>query len=379
MSASYQTELNESIAPLRVERGNVIRMPLGASSFAAQLCHERRRVERSGRTIVLFLVDCAHPAADHSGHGLRLDLLKALCDSMRLTDTVGWHVDNQVIGIIVTEFGKSDVWPAVKCIQSRITATLSSVLGAEVASQLDILVQFFPLRPIYESAGKLDLTFYPEAGTRNAATDARFPLKRLIDVTCSSIALVALSPVFALISLAIRLTSPGPAIFRQERVGQFGVPFTMYKFRSMRTAVDSHAHRDYVRDFISGKAKAEDNGGLFKLTKDPRITPLGKFLRSTSLDELPQFLNVLMGKMSLVGPRPPLRYEIEAYEPWHMRRILDAKPGLTGLWQVTARSKTGFDDMVRLDLRYALQRSLALDFKLLVKTLRVLISDEGAC
>ena len=153
----------------------------------------------------------------------------------------------------------------------------------------------------------------------------------------------------------------------------------MYKFRTMRSNAGTAIHEDYVREFISGRTRADENNGIYKLTSDPRVTPLGKFLRKTSLDELPQFWNVLCGSMSLVGPRPPLRYELDVYEPWHRRRLLDSKPGLTGLWQVNGRSRTRFDDMVRLDLRYAKKQSLLFDFTLLMKTVRTLIADDDAC
>jgi lipopolysaccharide/colanic/teichoic acid biosynthesis glycosyltransferase len=146
----------------------------------------------------------------------------------------------------------------------------------------------------------------------------------------------------------------------------------------MQHNADPSIHENYVKQFISGKADTAETSGIYKLQGDSRVTRLGKFLRKTSLDEFPQFFNVLKGDMSLVGPRPPLRYETAAYEHWHRRRLLEAKPGLTGLWQVTGRSKTRFDDMVRLDLRYAAKQSFWVDLSLLVKTVRVLISDEGA-
>jgi lipopolysaccharide/colanic/teichoic acid biosynthesis glycosyltransferase len=148
---------------------------------------------------------------------------------------------------------------------------------------------------------------------------------------------------------------------------------------------DASQHKEYVRQLIAGQAaKQPTNGhgngeGIFKLTNDPRITPVGSFLRRTSLDELPQLFNVLRGEMSLVGPRPPLPYEVEAYAPWHRRRLLEAKPGITGLWQVNGRSRVGFDDMVRLDLRYARNWSPGLDLKILLQTPRAVFGGTGAC
>ncbi len=186
---------------------------------------------------------------------------------------------------------------------------------------------------------------------------------------------------FALIALAIKLTSSGPVLFRQERIGQPGKKFRLLKFRSMRTNCDSKIHEEYVKRFISGQVASGENDGegqVFKLQGDPRITRVGAFLRKTSLDELPQFWNVLTGSMSLVGPRPPLEYEFKAYNVWHRRRVLEIKPGITGLWQVEGRSRTQFDDMVRLDLRYAREWTIWLDLKILLQTPAAVISGDGA-
>jgi len=150
----------------------------------------------------------------------------------------------------------------------------------------------------------------------------------------------------------------------------------------MRVSNDASIHREYVKRFIAGQAgTAAANGEqktVFKITNDPRVTWIGKFMRRTSVDELPQFWNVLKGEMSLVGPRPPIAYELEAYDLWHRRRLLEAKPGITGLWQVEGRSKTTFDEMVRLDLRYSRTWSTLLDIKILLQTPRAVFSGDGA-
>jgi lipopolysaccharide/colanic/teichoic acid biosynthesis glycosyltransferase len=159
----------------------------------------------------------------------------------------------------------------------------------------------------------------------------------------------------------------------------------MLKFRTMYTGAGHAVHQEYVTQFIKAGARAaavnrgDGNGQLFKMANDPRVTPIGRLLRKTSLDELPQFWNVLRGDMSLVGPRPPLFYEVEQYKPWHCRRVLEAKPGITGLWQVSGRSRTTFDEMVRLDLRYARTASLATDLKILLATPAAVIAGRGAC
>ena len=185
-----------------------------------------------------------------------------------------------------------------------------------------------------------------------------------------------------LLALLIKLTSKGPILFRQERIGQYGVPFVFLKFRSMHTSNDAEIHKEFVHNFIAGKlisSAAEKNlKTVYKITNDPRVTWIGKFMRRTSLDELPQFWNVLKGEMSLVGPRPPVRYEFDIYDVWHRRRSLEAKPGITGLWQVHGRSRTTFDEMVRLDLRYSRSWSPLLDLKILLQTPRAILTGDGA-
>jgi len=185
----------------------------------------------------------------------------------------------------------------------------------------------------------------------------------------------------AVIALAIRLSSKGPVLFKQERLGQFGKKFILLKFRSMRTDCDPRIHQEYVSQFIAGQVDSGSPSGdktVFKIQADPRVTSVGRFLRKTSLDELPQFWNVLVGEMSLVGPRPPIPYEFTSYDLWHRRRVLEIKPGITGLWQVEGRSRTRFDDMVRLDLKYAQAWSIWLDVKILLQTPGAVLTGEGA-
>jgi exopolysaccharide biosynthesis polyprenyl glycosylphosphotransferase len=206
--------------------------------------------------------------------------------------------------------------------------------------------------------------------------------KRGIDLVGSLALLVITSPLLATVALAIRLTSPGPVIFRQTRVGESCVPFEFLKFRSMYVNSDDSIHRDYVGKLIDGQHDAINQGRAeqphYKLAADPRVTTVGRWIRATSLDELPQLVNVLRGDMSLVGPRPPLPYEVEKYRAWHLTRILDVKPGITGLWQVEGRSRTSFDDMVRLDIQYIRYWSPWLDIKILLKTVVVVMRRRGA-
>jgi lipopolysaccharide/colanic/teichoic acid biosynthesis glycosyltransferase/GGDEF domain-containing protein len=207
--------------------------------------------------------------------------------------------------------------------------------------------------------------------------------KRAIDIIGAVSGLLFLSPLFLLCALAVKLTSKGPVLFKQTRVGQFGKRFTFIKFRTMFHNCDSKIHQDYVEKLIEGDEGQSLNMGseekpLYKLNDDPRVTKIGEFLRKTSLDELPQFFNILMGDMSLVGPRPAISYEVKKYKHWHLRRVLETKPGLTGLWQVNGRSNTDFNTMVRLDLQYIKNQSIPFDILILLKTFKSVLKRDGA-
>ncbi|WP_294081801.1 sugar transferase [Sphaerobacter sp.] len=215
-----------------------------------------------------------------------------------------------------------------------------------------------------------------------------YATKRCIDVVLSSAALVLLSPVMLVIALAIKLDSRGPVIFAHERVGarmrRRGTtvaweirPFRFYKFRSMVHNADESLHRAHIAAYASGQVQRGPGKGGFKLTGDPRITRVGRFLRATSLDELPQLVNVLKGDMSLVGPRPVPPYEVEHYESWHFERLA-ALPGITGLWQVTGRCALTFDEMIALDLEYVRNQSTVLDLKILARTVPAVLRGTGA-
>ncbi len=196
--------------------------------------------------------------------------------------------------------------------------------------------------------------------------------KRTLDLAGALLGVLLFLPVFILVPILIKLDSSGPVFFRQERVGRNGRRFLLYKFRSMHVAIDDSIHRQYVKSLIK-KQIQEQGDGVYKITDDPRVTRVGRFLRKTSLDELPQFFNVLLGDMSLVGPRPAIPYETAEYEVWHRRRLLEVKPGITGIWQVEGRSRTTFDGMVRMDLRYGRRWNLLMDLKLILRTPLALI------
>jgi exopolysaccharide biosynthesis polyprenyl glycosylphosphotransferase len=206
--------------------------------------------------------------------------------------------------------------------------------------------------------------------------------KRVFDLLAATLGLILAAPLMAIIALLIKLESRGPVIYRQVRIGENGRPFTMFKFRSMRVGSDTGAHQSYVARLIQqnlslDQVAHETGQKSLKMENDPRITRIGRLIRKTSLDELPQFFNVLRGEMSLVGPRPPLPYEAELYKEWHRRRF-EAPPGMTGLWQVEGRNRVSFDEMVRMDLEYIERQSVWLDLRLLLQTPLALILARGA-
>ncbi len=193
--------------------------------------------------------------------------------------------------------------------------------------------------------------------------------KRAIDVVGSLVALVLSAPLMLLLAILIRIESRGPVFYRSTRIGRGGRPFTFYKLRSMVKDADRHQHKLAHMN--------EADGPVFKIERDPRITRIGRILRSTSLDEVPQFFNVLIGDMSLVGPRPPIPREVAQYEPWQLRR-LDVRPGITCLWQISGRSRIGFQEWMRLDLEYIRHQSLPMDLRILLRTIPAVLSREGA-
>ena len=202
--------------------------------------------------------------------------------------------------------------------------------------------------------------------------------KRVLDLVAAGMGLLVLSPLFILLAVLIRRDSTGPALFRQTRIGRFGKPFTCYKFRTMYQDASEQAHRAYIEAYSQGQVTAADNPAApFKLQGDPRITPLGRFLRRSSLDELPQLINVLMGDMSLVGPRPDVAYSVALYKDWHKLRLA-TQPGLTGLWQVKGRGRVSYEEGMRLDCEYVQRQCLRLDLEILLMTIPAVVSMRGA-
>lgn len=384
-----------------------------AKAFRSILERERARADRTGQQLSLVIFDLGNINEDSTVQYL----LHLLLRRVRLTDEVGWF-DEKKIGTILPATPAEGAWKFAGYISGKVTTA---------QKHLDCKVYTYPTNvlPHKEEYSeqlhfpgpleKVDKVMCEDVSTdRSFAADGsvgcamsiapnclevskrpvekleslivrRLPVwKRTIDIIGAGIGLIFFSPVMFAAAVAIKLTSRGPVIFKQERVGLCGKKFTFFKFRSMYVDNDPVTHEKYVEQFITGgksvitdKGLAEDDG-VYKIKDDPRVTPVGKFLRKSSLDELPQFFNVLKGDMSLVGPRPPVPYEYERYDNWHKRRILEVKPGITGLWQVKGRSSTTFDEMVRLDLRYIKEWSLWLDFKILLQTPRAVFSGKGA-
>ena len=348
--------------------------------FQRILCWERKRAERSRWPFLLMLLDAGRALQAKEGQGALAEILSALGRSTRETDIAGWYQRGAVLGVIFTEINGADRSALERLMRARVTALLRDAL---LVDQIYFSFHFFPEGSAKPKLGcPADPRLYPDLFKKEGAKKFAHLVKRAMDVLGSIAALVLFSPLFIFISLAIRLTSKGPILFKQERVGQFGLSFRLLKFRSMKCVNDPAIHREYVKRFIAGEVDSTQSGQcpnlVYKIQEDPRITRVGKFLRKTSLDELPQFINVLKGEMSLVGPRPPIPYELEAYQIWHQRRVMEVKPGITGLWQIKGRSRTTFDDMVRLDLRYARTWSLWLDTKILLQTPGAVLFGQGA-
>jgi lipopolysaccharide/colanic/teichoic acid biosynthesis glycosyltransferase len=355
--------------PLRpISPGRRARPPhvMDEALFRSVLSYDRKRADRSNQPSILLLV-ADDDQLDRGSPAIWEAAIEAVAAATREPDLLGWIESKTVLGVIVSDFRVSET--NTQALEARIRRALALKLNAEDLGRLRIRLRVDqgPKHAMAEKAA-------PHAGrTIYHAT------KRALDIAGSAGLLVLLSPLFLFIAALVKLGSSGPVLFEQVRVGQWMKSFTILKFRTMSVDVDEKLHQQYLTWFInsSGEGKPGQTH-VFKLTHDPRITPIGRLLRKTSLDELPQLWNVLRGDMSLVGPRPPIPYELEQYQPWHRRRVLDAKPGITGLWQVTGRSRTTFNEMVRLDLRYARTCSLWTDIKILLATPAAVISGKGA-
>ena len=350
---------------------------LSEQGFRRRIAIERKRTERSREPFLLMLIEGNRQSLD--SHSKLLNrTLTALTICTRETDVIGWYQDRSSIGVLFTGLSESEKFTERSVIVNRITGSLHEELKEELFRQIHMTFHFFPDDWSSEGRGTSENPIlYPDLKASGNGKRVLLSLKRAADIVGAMLALIICSPLFLVIAVLVKATSKGPVMYCQTRVGQHGRRFTFLKFRSMYHNSDHCIHREYVSQLIAGRAErvSLDGGreGVFKLANDRRITPFGRFLRKTSMDELPQFLNVLRGDMSLVGPRPPLPYELAMYQTWHRRRLLFVKPGITGLWQVNGRSRLSFEEMVRLDLRYATAWTFWLDLKILLLTPRAVI------
>jgi lipopolysaccharide/colanic/teichoic acid biosynthesis glycosyltransferase len=347
------------------------------ANFHEKLIQERRRAERSRKPLLVMVLDAERlKNLDITGH-LTESVGEGLHNSIRGTDICGLLNADGVIGVILTEVEHDKVDVAQRLVAKKTKEKLAALLSEDMVKQLTISFRIFPDAGI--GADSFDMTFYPELTSLSARKKGGEILKRSIDIIGSVIGLFVFSPFFAALPMIIKITSTGPVFFRQERIGRNGKRFKLLKFRSMYLDNDDVIHREYVKHLICGDIPATDTPNIvYKIQGDPRVTKVGKYLRRYSLDELPQFINVLKGDMSLVGPRPPIRYEVENYSVWQRNRLMGKKPGITGLWQVTGRSSTTFDEMVRLDLRYMNRWTIVLDMKILFRTPAAVLKCKGA-
>jgi lipopolysaccharide/colanic/teichoic acid biosynthesis glycosyltransferase len=349
---------------------------LDQEAFRRMIAVERKRTERSGKPFLLMLLD----AGNHQGsrkHGKTFDrIVPALLSSIRETDVIGWYEDLATVGVLFTGLVVEDKNSILSTILIRVSTTLRDNLTLEQFDQVSVSLHFFPDDWDQEISGRpSNPMLYPDLPSRNKAKRSLLGIKRMIDIAGSATALILCAPLLLIAAAAVKVSSKGPILFRQQRIGQYGQRFTFLKFRSMYIDNDPTVHREYVTKLIAGVVGQE---GIYKLTNDRRVTRVGKLLRRSSLDELPQLLNVLKGDMSLVGPRPALPYEVAAYQTWHRRRVLEVKPGITGLWQINGRSHVKFDEMVRLDLLYARSWSPWMDINILLRTPRAVFRGDGA-
>lgn len=343
--------------------------------FQELLILERKRSERSQKQFLLVLIDIQRLALAERTNGTGKKLVRMLKYISRETDIKGWYEENRIIGIIYTGISYIDIQSLLEKVKIEIKTTLNR----EQAAAISLSHILFPQKSNKEETDQLqnNKILYNNVPKKHFARQAFMVAKRYIDIFGSISLIVLFSPFMAVIPVLIKLTSKGPVFFRQERIGCTGKKFTLLKFRSMTVNNDSSSHLAFMKNFINGTGDTS-NDGIYKMKDDRRVTKIGRLLRKSSLDELPQFFNVLKGDMSLVGPRPALPYEVEHYNIWHKRRVLEVKPGITGMWQVMGRSKTTFEEMVRMDIRYIKSWSPLQDLLLILRTPFAVLLTKGA-
>ena len=396
--------------------------------FDFRLQEERRRAERSGLPFTMLSIDILElvDSAKKHPHLNLLQIKEGVSDivreNCRISDIKAWY-DDTTLKILLPETSMTDANVLSDKLNEKFNNGFCSSFGLENIFDFknNMMTTSFPetiknlesipeektrtvdnqeatqaqnpsgakgtsttLTMKWDPMNKMSLTWPLYSDILNGTNKPKVEkwIKRAMDITGALVGIILFSPIMLVIAILIKTTSCGPILFRQERMGFFGKKFTFLKFRSMYSDCSDDRHREYVTNLIKNNVNSThqdlDSNPLYKMDDDPRITPFGMFLRKSSLDELPQLFNVLKGEMSLVGPRPPIPYEVEKYENWHFRRVLEVKPGITGLWQVEGRSSTTFDEMVRLDIAYVNNFSLWLDLKILFKTIWVVFTAKGA-
>ena len=353
-----------------------------SKSFSSIIHRERDRSDRTGQGFSLAIFEVGN---GKSRPDSVRNLVPILTHRIRSTDAIGWFEDGR-IGVILPHTTTESAWKFVDNVRNAFkdNAPPGCMLYAYPSSWIPGDEDFPPQDPRSrrknpgpeetDLSGMRSSCLPPADRTRpidslDPEILFRIPRwKRAVDIAGSIVALLLLSPLLLAVALLIKIVSPGPVLFRQERVGYLGKAFTMWKFRTMHVDADVTPHRNYVRGLINNEnimTKLDDG-------KDHRIIPFGTLLRAAGIDELPQLINVLLGNMSLVGPRPCLPYELQEFSPWQMRRF-DAVPGLTGLWQVSGKNRTTFKEMMRLDIGYAKERGVLLDMMIFLKTMPAIV------
>jgi len=334
--------------------------------FRKIIDRERARANRTGEIFSLVVYILQGGSEKHETLQLLADTLSS---NIRSIDAAGW-LDSQHIGVLLPETDSVGAERFAKKINHE-TLSLQLLSNYEIFTYPSETLTNPEDESLSEENKRTQMrsSFWDGLNTKHAQRKSdyifcltRRILKRSFDCFGAAICLLLLSPLFLFISAFIKVVSPGPVFFKQQRVGYGGHPFTFLKFRTMRQGADSSEHQAYLATLING-----DSDKMTKLDHDPQIIPGGNMLRKSCLDELPQLFNVLHGEMSLVGPRPPIPYEVKEYQSWHRGRF-DALPGMTGLWQVSGKNRLSFREMVRLDIRYAKERSLWMDLKILFRT-----------
>ncbi|MBN1759213.1 MAG: sugar transferase [Chitinispirillaceae bacterium] len=345
--------------------------------FRTLLVLERKRSERNNKPFMFIRIDYYHCPEFFKEPFFLKELIWDLSSVTRENDVKGWFKRGRVIGIIISDIDIS----VSELIYKKIETTIKERVPKAVFDRISIRKDIFPDKIVTDNLKAIHLNsiIYSDCMSVAGRSVTRV-LKRSIDIVGSILGIVLFLPVFLIIPLIIKLTSEGPVFFKQRRVGRFGKTFVCLKFRTMKKSNDDTIHREFVKKFINSSeaANSQSPEAIFKIEEDPRVTRVGRFLRKTSLDEIPQFFNVLAGQMSIVGPRPAIPYEVHEYSVWHYRRVFETKPGLTGIWQLNGRSRTDFNNMVRMDIQYINSWSVFKDLKLIIATPLAMVGGRGA-